>query len=101
MEQFITFFMVAVLVERLTEYIKKLFGAAIPDKIGTVDTYMIMSLVIGILVAVGLGVDMFGLIGFDFEIKIIGQLLTGLLLSGGSNYLFDILSNLKNPVPTK
>lgn len=99
MTEFLMFFMVAVLVERLTEYIKKLFGEAIPEKIGTVDTYMLVSLVIGLAVAVGLQIDIFKLLGFDFKVAIIGQLLTGLIVSGGSNYLFDIVGNFKDPIP--
>lgn len=99
MNEFLVFFMAAVLIKRVTEYVKKLFGEAVPAKLGKVDTAMVLSLVIGLMVSVGLGIDLFGLIGFEFKVPLIGQLLTGMILSGGSNYLFDLVANLRNPIP--
>lgn len=48
------------------------------------------ALCIGLVFAVGSGLDLFSLLGISFVYPIIGQILTGVLLSRGANFVHDI-----------
>lgn len=49
---------------------------------------------IGILVAIATGLDLFKLSGMPISIPILGQVLTGLLLSRGANFVHDIAGSM-------
>lgn len=55
---------------------------------------MFFSLILGILVAVAYKVDLPSYFNLKSDILYIGNILTGILLSRGSNYLFDLLNSL-------
>ncbi|MGI6436160.1 MAG: hypothetical protein ACOX0F_12570 [Syntrophomonadaceae bacterium] len=58
---------------------------------GKVSVDRIGALVVGIVFAVGAGLDLFALLGISFIYPIIGQVLTGILLSRGANFVHDLL----------
>ena len=55
---------------------------------------MFFSLILGILVAVAYKIDLPSYFNLKSDIPYIGNILTGILLSRGSNYLFDLLNSL-------
>jgi hypothetical protein len=60
------------------------------DKIGTI--------VIGVLIAVGVRVDLFTFIGISMDVPYLGFILTGILISRGSNYVHDLLGKIEKPL---
>ncbi|MGI6467741.1 MAG: hypothetical protein GXZ09_03240 [Syntrophomonadaceae bacterium] len=49
------------------------------------------ALLTGLLIAVGAGLDLFKLVDISFFHPLIGQVLTGILLSRGANFVHDLL----------
>jgi hypothetical protein len=58
------------------------------DKIGAV--------IIGLVLAVGSGTDLMKIVGVPMQIPYVGMILTGILISRGSNFVHDILASLSN-----
>jgi len=58
------------------------------DRIGT--------LIVGLILAFTTGMDMLQLIGISTKIPYTGIILTGILLSRGSNFMHDIVSSISN-----
>jgi hypothetical protein len=54
------------------------------------------AMVLGILVAVAAGIDIFEILGVGLGIKYVGSVITGLLISRGSNLIHDLLSSINN-----
>ena len=81
------FVALAVLTEGVTDYIRSLLGekAKIPA--------VIITLVLGIAVCVLSNSDVFALFSIDLPYRI-GCVLSGILLSRGSNYLHDLVEKL-------
>lgn len=52
------------------------------------------ALLVGVLVSVFAGLDLFTLVGIDMKAAILGQILTGIILSRGSNFIHDLISKL-------
>ncbi len=57
---------------------------------------MATSLVLGIIVAVAYKLDLPSYFNLKSDIPYIGCILTGILLSRGSNYVFDLITKLLN-----
>ena len=55
------------------------------------------SLIVGVLVAVVYEIDLFAAVGLDALIPFVGAVLTGIVISRGSNYAADVLQRIKNP----
>jgi len=79
----------AILTETLVEYIGLIFGR-----------YLFLShlkcpisLIIGIITAFSFGLDIIPILGLQTHIPHIGVVMTGVLMSRGSNYLADFLKN--------
>lgn len=86
----------AVVVEGLIAYAKM----AIVDK--SVQWQVVASIVLGVLVAVVYNCDLFVMFGLTTTIPVVGNVLTGVLLSRGANYVSDLLktiSDLRNNGP--
>jgi chromate transport protein ChrA len=58
---------------------------------GKISVDRIGALLVGILFAVGAGLDLCTVLGICFVYPIIGQLLTGILISRGANFVHDLL----------
>ena len=78
----------AVIVEGLVSYASTIYSN------GKVHWKMIGAIVIGIVVAFNLNLDFFALVGLKESTPIIGVVLTGILISRGSNYVADLYNGL-------
>ena len=52
---------------------------------------MLVGIAMGILVALVYNVDIFALFGIKAQLPYVGSILTGVLISRGSNYIFDLM----------
>jgi hypothetical protein len=57
---------------------------------GKVSIDRVGALVVGLVFALGAGLDLCDLLGIGFIYPIIGQVLTGILLSRGANFVHDL-----------
>lgn len=80
--------MVAVLVEGIITYINEFFVS------GIVPWQMILSLTLGIVIAVAYKFDLPKYLKMESQIPYIGCILTGILISRGSNYVYETLKAL-------
>lgn len=62
------------------------------DKVGAIA--------MGILLALLTGLDMFQALGMPISIPVVGEILTGLLMSRGANFMHDIIGSI-NGIYTK
>jgi len=78
----------SVIIEALITYSNKLFVShSMCWEIAT-------SLIIGMLMAIAYKLDVFEYFGFTTRIPFLGNIITGILMSRGSNYIFDLISKL-------
>jgi hypothetical protein len=80
---------VAIVAESIWETIKMI------GKDGRFNWDIIGALLIGLLIALGTGADLFQLMGIPFRVPYIGTILTGLLISRGANFMHDLFKALK------
>ena len=80
--------MIAIILEGMITYFKEFFVT------GTFPWQMILSLILGIIVAVAYKLDLPKYLNMESHIPYVGCILTGILLSRGSNYLYDIFTAL-------
>jgi len=78
----------AMLVEGVITYINEFFVS------GLAPWQMILSLVLGIVIAVAYKFDLPKYLKMESQIPYVGCILTGILISRGSNYLYDLISTL-------
>ena len=90
-------FIAAIIVERLTEWTKRAVGSKIPEKIVGIDTFLVIALVWGEIIAFGFGTNFF--VGGTFRAAsvLLEIAITGWVISGGSNFLFDLMAKIKEP----
>jgi len=88
------FILVALIGEALWETSKLLWqqGKVNVDRIGIV--------LVGILLAIVTGLDLFEALGMPLWVPLLGKILTGLLLSRGANFMHDIIGSM-NTIYTK
>ena len=91
MDNLLAILMIAVIVEAITEWAKLII------KDGKPNQWMIVSLVVALVLTLTSGVDLFAEIGLVFNLPYIGSALTGIFLSRGSNYIFELAEKLKRP----
>ncbi len=78
----------SILIESLITYYKEFFAG------GSAPWEIVVSLALGIIVAIGYNLDLPSYLNLNSHIPYLGNVLTGILLSRGSNYLFDVLGKL-------
>ena len=78
----------AILIEALITYYKEFFAG------GGSSWEIVFSLILGITVAIAYKLDLLSNFNLNSQIPYIGNILTGILLSRGSNYIFDLLGKL-------
>lgn len=64
---------------------------------GKISTDRIGALVVGLLITFGTGLDILALIDIPAKIPFLGMVLTGILISRGSNFIHDLLIKVSNP----
>lgn len=89
-----------VAIERVIEWldIGFNFDALVGSEMGGKRLKVALSVVLGQIMAIGAGIDVFGLIQRESPYPIVGTVLSGLLLAGGSN-IFNTIVNRLNVVP--
>jgi divalent metal cation (Fe/Co/Zn/Cd) transporter len=85
METFGIILILVVIVEALIEY----FGTPIPS---AYKPYV--AAVVGVLLCLGYGADLLAALGYPAGLPYVGTVLTGLLISRGSNVFNDLVSRL-------
>lgn len=75
----------AIIVEGVITYVKEFFVK------GNIRWEMVVSVIVGVLVASAYGVDVMAMTGMESSIPFLGNILTGILISRGSNYVFDLI----------
>ena len=78
----------AMLVEGIITYLNEFFIS------GIAPWQMILSLVLGIVIAVAYKFDLPKYLKMESQIPYVGCILTGILISRGSNYVYDTLKAL-------
>lgn len=84
-----TILILAITVEALIEYAKLLFV----DK--AIVWKQVAALLIGVVLSVLAGVDLYGMVGVTFAVPYVGTVLTGIIFSRGSNYLADMVKKMQ------
>ena len=84
---------VAVLVEGLVEYVKTIIKVFTEGDVKTGITQL-CAVGIGILLALVTGANIFTALSINVTYSWVGCILTGILISRGSNYLSDLLHRL-------
>ena len=79
---------ITVLVEGIITYFNEFFVS------GNAPWQMIFSLVLGIVVAIAYKFDLPRYLNMESNIPYVGCILTGILISRGSNYIYDLISKL-------
>lgn len=94
MDNIIVIFVVSMITEAVWESLKMTWqnGKVNIDRIG--------ALIIGLVVAIGTRVDILDLVGVSVDIPYLGMILTGILMSRGSNFIHDLLVKVSNPKVT-
>lgn len=76
----------AVLVEGCITYMNQFFVE------GHFYWQMLMSIIFGILTSIAYNLDIPSFFNFKSKIPFVGNLITGILISRGSNYIYDLFS---------
>ena len=80
----------AILIEALVTYFNQFFVQE------NLCWQMLFSIFLGIIIAVAYKLDLPAHFNLKSDIPYVGCVLTGILLSRGSNYIFDLISKLTN-----
>lgn len=91
----ITLLVLAIIVESVWETLKMTWqdGKVSIDRIG--------ALVVALVVAIATNFDMLALVKVDSSIPFLGVILTGILLSRGSNFIHDLITKLGQATKSK
>ena len=82
-----SFLFAAIAIEGIIFYIKTSFERNMPKS-------CIASIILGIIVAINFDIDVFEYTKLHSMVPFMGNVLTGILLSRGSNYFFDLIGNM-------
>ena len=90
MEKLIMLVVVAIIADSVWETLKMTWqdGKVKVDRVG--------ALVVSMLIVFGTRLDMLSLLGIETVIPFLGIILTGILISRGSNFIHDLLVRLSN-----
>ena len=80
----------AILIEAIITYLNQFFVQE------NFCWQMALSIVLGIVIAVAYKLDLLACFNLKSDIPYTGCILTGILLSRGSNYIFDLITKLLN-----
>lgn len=86
--QFIGLFLAAIVVEGIVSYSKLIFV----DK--RFQWQNVAAIGLGVIIALAYRIDLFDIAGLAATIPYVGTVLTGILLSRGSNYIYEIIKKI-------
>lgn len=90
----------AVTVEALIEYVKQIAKALSSGEVKAATT-QVVSILLGVLLCLAVGADVYGALGVAFAVPWVGTVLTGIFASRGSNYLSDFAKRLQTVLAGK
>lgn len=93
MEKLLILVTFAFVVEHITEIVKKI------KEDGKLNPNVLLSIVVGILVAFTIKLDIFVLLGQEAYIPYVGVILAGLTISGGANLTYDLIEKVLGDKP--
>lgn len=82
--------MATILIEGIVTYFNEFFIS------GNTPWQMIFSLILGVIISVSYKLDLPQHLGLESTIPYVGSVLTGILISRGSNYIFDLLNKISD-----
>lgn len=85
MSQFFGVMVAAIIVEGIISYVKLFFVG------GKFQWQVLVSIGLGVLVSVAYQIDLFDIVGMESTIPYVGIVLTGILISRGSNYVYELI----------
>lgn len=95
MQMILLAIVMAVTVEALIEYVKQIAKALSSGEAKTAAT-QVASILLGVLLCLAVGADVYGALGVAFAVPWVGTVLTGIFASRGSNYVSDLAKRLQN-----
>lgn len=95
MQMILLAIVMAVTVEALIEYVKQIAKALGSGEVKVAAT-QVVSILLGVLLCLAVGADVYGALGVAFAVPWVGTVLTGIFASRGSNYLSDLAKRLQN-----
>lgn len=99
MKGFMLVLVTAIVVEAFIEYAKTI-GKAFLDGGWKIAVTQIAAIALGVLLCFVTGGDLFAVVGIAFAWPWLGNILTGILISRGANYVSDFVKRLQG-VKTK
>ena len=88
MQELTIIFIMAILIEAIITYVK----TWVVDK--KLQWQVIVSVILGVIVSIAYGLDIPAAVGITCAVPYIGCAITGILISRGSNYIFDLLKKI-------
>ena len=95
MQMILLAIVMAVTVEALIEYVKQIAKALSSGEVKAAAT-QVVSILLGVLLCLAVGADVYGALGVAFYVPWVGTALTGIFASRGSNYISDLAKRLQN-----
>ena len=86
--EFFCVFALAMIVEGIVEFVK----LAVPKLKGVL--VIPLTIALGIAVCIFYGCDLLAVIGLVSPVPYVGNVLTGIIIARGSNYLYDLIGKL-------
>ena len=96
MQTFLLVLSLAVIVEALVQYAKTVIKMLEKKQYKTFGTQL-AAILIAVFICFAAGADIFALMGISFSVHWLGTLLTGIVISRGSNYASDLIKRFQNP----
>ena len=100
MQMILLAIVMAVTVEALIEYVKQIARAMSSGEVKAAAT-QVVSILLGVLLCLAVGADVYGALGVAFAVPWVGTVLTGIFASRGSNYLSDFAKRLQTVLAGK
>ena len=100
MQMILLAIVMAVTVEALIEYVKQIAKALSSGEVKAAAT-QVVSILLGVLLCLAVGADVYGALGVAFAVPWVGTVLTGIFASRGSNYLSDFAKRLQTVLAGK
>ena len=94
MTKFLLVIVLSVIVEGITEYLKQ----TIPGLKERTWLILIVTVILGVVMAVSFGADIFAILGFESVVPLVGNIVTGVLCARCSNYIYDLIGRLTEVV---
>lgn len=96
MQTIILILVLAITVEALIQYSKTILEMLEKKQYKTFATQL-AAILVSVFICFAAGVDLFALVGISFMVPWLGTLLTGIVVSRGSNYTSDFIKRLQTP----